>query len=402
MPEPLYHAAPPGVETRWASFENLTAGRGTAGQANRGFKGAACKFIAPGETQVLLDFHGSGLITRFWMTQPDRTPEMLRSLRLEMFWDGAVTPAVSAPLGDFFGAALGRLDGPFTNELFSSPEGKSFNCFIPMPFRTHARVTLTNEHPEKWGRTYYDIDFLSGVQHPPETLYFHAHWRRDNPNDLGQPFVLLPEVRGRGRFLGTSFGINTDPAYLGAWWGEGEFKAWLDGDGEFPTLCGSGEEDYIGTGWGQGEYSHPTQGCLLSSRRPEGGYPGSYSMYRFHTVDPVYFHQSFRAAIDTLGGTPKDHFLRLQAGGAEAVPCLFSHGKTRQLLLDPVPDPPVDLADPACPNGFVLFTRRDDWCGTSYFYLDRPENDLPPLAPLEARLANLAGKEVESAAAVEG
>jgi hypothetical protein len=58
---------------------------------------------------------------------------MLRSLRLEMFWDGAGKPAVSVPFGDFFGAALGQTVA-FENALFSSPEGRSFNTIVPMPF----------------------------------------------------------------------------------------------------------------------------------------------------------------------------------------------------------------------------------------------------------------------------
>lgn len=380
----LYRAAPPGLRTRWANFENPTAEPGSGGRANGGYKGDACRFLGPGETQTLLDLRGSGLITRFWMTQHDRSPEMLRSLRLEIFWDGSKEPAVAAPLGDFFGAALGRLADPFHNELFSSPEGNSFNCVVPMPFRTGARVTLTNDHPELWGKTYYDIDFLIGVDHPPDMLYFHAHWRRERPNELGQPFLLLPRVRGRGRFLGVSFGVNTDPGYLGAWWGEGEFKAWLDGDGAYPTLCGSGEEDYLGTAWGQGPFQHPTQGCLLSERDPSGSYDGSYAMYRLHTLDPIYFHEEFQAGIDTLGGTGKDQFLRARAGGAPVRERLFCYGRDRVPLSEA--DPAIDLADPSLPDGFVIFSRCDDWSGTAYFYLDRPENGLPPLAALPGRL----------------
>ena len=45
--------------------------------------------------------------------------------------------------------------------------------------------------------------------------------------------------------IGANIGVITDPSYGGAWWGEGEVKCYLDGDREFPTLCGTGTEDYI-------------------------------------------------------------------------------------------------------------------------------------------------------------
>lgn len=50
-----------------------------------------------------------------------------------MCWENADAPAVSVPLGDFFGAGLGQLV-PFESALLSSPEGRSLNSLIPMPF----------------------------------------------------------------------------------------------------------------------------------------------------------------------------------------------------------------------------------------------------------------------------
>lgn len=147
---------PDGVQTRWFSFENRGVERGQAGQSNQGAKGFAFNDLAAGETKTLLDIEGSGIICRIWMTVSDRSPEMLRSLKLEMFWDGAQTPAVSAPLGDFFGVGLGRRT-PFECALFSDPEGRSFNCCIPMPFRTAAKVTLTNESDARLSHLFYDF-----------------------------------------------------------------------------------------------------------------------------------------------------------------------------------------------------------------------------------------------------
>ena len=37
-----------------------------------------------------------------------------------------------------------------------------------------------------------------------------------------------------------AWGVNNT-----GWWGEGEIKFFIDGDGEFPTICGTGTEDYF-------------------------------------------------------------------------------------------------------------------------------------------------------------
>ena len=167
-----------------------------------------------------------------------------------MNWDNATDPAVSSPLGDFFGVGLGRRTA-FECALFSDPEGRSFNCFVPMPFRTAARMTLTNESDKDLVRLAYDVNLLIDVEHTPETLYFHSYWHREAPNALGRDFLILPRVAGSGRLIGCNLGVIENPVYHEAWWGEGEVKCWF-GDDEHPTLCGTGAEDYIGTGWARG------------------------------------------------------------------------------------------------------------------------------------------------------
>jgi len=233
----------PGIQTRWSSFENLKAGRGQAALENMGAKGHAFDRLAAGETKTLLDVSGSGLIHRIWLTINDRSPEMLRGLRLDMFWDGASEPAVSAPLGDYFGIGLGRRTR-FECALFADPEGRSFVSLLQMPFRKSARIAIINESGKDLVHLFYDINISLGVEHSPETLYLHAHWRRESPNELGRDFIILPEVPGSGRFLGCNMGVIVNPMYEGAWWGEGEVKVWFGGD-EHPTLCGTGTEDYL-------------------------------------------------------------------------------------------------------------------------------------------------------------
>ncbi len=139
-----WYEKPDSLETRWSSFENPLGTKGFAAVENQGGKGHAFDSLAPGESKILLDVQGSGILNRMWFTINDRGAKRLRELKLELFWDGAPTPAVSVPFGDFMGAILGRPEA-FESELFANPEGRSFNCYIPMPFRKGARMVVTNE-----------------------------------------------------------------------------------------------------------------------------------------------------------------------------------------------------------------------------------------------------------------
>lgn len=355
---------PKHVQTRWASFENPSAGRGIGGQENGGAKGHAFDSLEPGETKTLLDISGSGTITRIWLTVSDRSPERLRALRLEMFWDGSDSPAVSVPLGDFFGIGQGRTTA-FECALFSSPEGRSFNAFVPMPFRTAAKVTLTNTAETRLSHLFYDIDCLLGVEHTPETLYFHALFREELPNALGEDFVILPKTLGSGRFLGCNLGVRTDERYGDSWWGEGEVKVWLGDDNPWPTLCGTGTEDYIGTGWGQGAYAQRTQGCPIADSKER-----QWCFYRYHLDDPVYFDGSVKVAIQTIGGTSREKVIGLQSEGVPVIPVSIDTGQPNGFIkLMDLPQP-VNLTEQ--PEGWCNFWRQDLWSGTAYFYLDRP------------------------------
>jgi hypothetical protein len=370
------------LETRWVSFENPTGAKGAGALMNKGVKGNAFERLDAGETKVLMDVEGSGIIHRMWMTISDRSPLMLRSIRIEMFWDGADKPAVSVPLGDFFCAGLGILV-PFENELFSSPEGKSFNIVIPMPFRTRAVVTLTNESDIPLSHLFYDINYSLTSCADESLLYFHAYWNRENRTSLGQDYTVLPYVSGKGRFLGVNMGVVTDPRYAGSWWGEGEVKLYLDGDREHPTLVGTGTEDYIGTGWGQGTFSHRYQGCLALGKTSDYG-----SFYRFHIADPIYFKTDLRMDIQQIGGAPKEIVAQFAARGVRYRVISADAGGvfTRFLEDDCVIKWEDDTFDG---NAWLNFQREDDFSSTAYFYLDRPENGLQEIPAAPKRTADL-------------
>jgi Protein of unknown function (DUF2961) len=357
----------PGVETRWSSGENPTGARGAGGTAMGGRKGSPTVPIPAGSSRVLAEATGtSGTVRRIWMTFPDRSPHMLRGLRLDMYWDGASTPAVSVPVGDFFGIGLGRT-AVFESALFSNPEGRSFNSVVPMPFRTGMRIVMVNESGRNLDELFYDVDYTVGDRHGPEMLYFHAFWRRERQTRLQQDYEILPRITGRGRYLGTNVGVQVDTAtYFNTWWGEGEIKIYLDGDRELPTLVGTGTEDYVGTAWGQGQYANLYQGSPVADERAM-----QWAFYRYHVPDPVWFHRDLRITMQQIGYlAPHSREPIVRAG--------------RKLYRAGPGQVEMDLAKDG------KFERSDDWSSVAYFYLDRPESPLPPIAPVAERTAGLA------------
>jgi len=372
---------PGGAATRWSSFENASGVKGKGGMENKGAKGHPSDSIDVGQTKVLLDVKGCGVINRMWMTIMDRSPEMLRSLKIEMYWDGAKTPAVSAPFGDFFGVGLGRRVA-FESALFTDPQGKSFNCLIPMAFRKGAKVTVTNEGSKRLSHIFYDIDYVLFEKHDTDVLYFHAYWRRENPTKLGEDFTILPKVKGNGRFLGTNVGVIACGDYGDCWWGEGEIKMYIDGDTNHPTLTGTGAEDYIGTGWGMDFFAHQYQGCLIADSAKK-----HYAFYRYHVPDALWFDSDCRVTMQQIGGNQKKKVIEMLKNGVPLKPIsIDDNGKLIKLLeMNPVPN----LEDASLPEAWTNFYRRDDWSATAYFYLDSPENGLPPIAPAAERIAGL-------------
>ena len=361
---PIY-TLPPKIETRWASPENWKGEKGRAGTLNGGRKGSPYFPLKSGQSKTLADVSGtSGMVRSIWMTFEDRSPSTLRGMRLDIWWDGAKQPAVSAPVGDFFGVGLGRTVA-FESAFFSSPGGTSFNCTVPMPFRSGMKVVLTNESGVDLRQIYYTIEYTIGDKFGPDMLYFHSCWHRENPTTLRKDYELLPRVTGKGRFLGVNAGvIPNNSEYLNHWWGEGEVKFYLDGDSQYPTLAGTGTEDYVGSGWGFGTQCHLTQGCTVNDSKE-----GQFCFYRFHTACPVIFRKDIRVTIQQIGcwgPASREQFLaagrRIYAAGPELRPVDFNSPIIKE------------LTDPFERNEYGLFERSEDWSSCAYFYLDRPEN----------------------------
>ncbi|MCP4251718.1 MAG: DUF2961 domain-containing protein [bacterium] len=340
---------PDGVVSRAVTWENPTGEPGSGGRAGGGRKGAPCiPLVRNGETATLMDVQGCGVIRHIWITVPDRSPEAVRNLILRMYWDGCDVPSVEVPFGDFFGTAHGRAV-PMTSAYTTMTLGRGFNCYFPMPFATGARITLQNDLPDgrDMSSVFFQIDYELRPALPPNTGRFHAQFRRQNPTVLEQDYVILDDVQGPGLFLGCVIGVRA----LGPhWWGEGEMKFHMDGDTDYPTICGTGTEDYFCAAWGMDLYQTPWHGCTLNLENEFFEHP-LVSMYRFHEKDPVYFRDSLKAAIQQIG---------------------WRDG---------------------------LYERSDDWCSVAYWYQLKPNRKMPSLPDRDARTADIIEPPTEEGAA---
>ncbi|MFI4934052.1 MAG: glycoside hydrolase family 172 protein [Caulobacterales bacterium] len=319
------------AKSRSISPENFTGEKGRGGMATegaaahmarglgQGWKVSPFVIIKPGETASLADIEGSGAIQQIWMTQAFGR---FRHSILRVYWDGQDQPSIECPVGDFFACGWESHAQVSSLAVCVNPS-QAFNCYWEMPFRERARFTLENLSEETiW--FWYQINYaLTDV--PADAAYFHAQFRRTNPLPYKQVYTIVDGVIGAGQYVGTYMarGVNNN-----GWWGEGEIKFFLDGDSEFPTICGTGTEDYFGGAYDfdpgfvdpdrknfYAEFTTPHAG-LPQVIRPDGVYKSQqrFGMYRWHIVDPIRFEADLKVTIQALGWrTDKDRrFLPLQ------------------------------------------------------------------------------------------
>ena len=311
------------AESRSISPENFTGAKGKGGMAEEG-TGAACArdlgpgwkispsvVIEAGTTFEMADIEGPGTIEQIWLTPTGNW----RFSILRIYWDDQQHPSVECPVGDFFACGWGQYAQVSSLAVCVNP-GSAFNCYWSMPFRRRCRITLENIASDDM-RLYYQINYaLAPVS--DEAAYFHAQFRRVNPLPYKEVYTLLDGVEGQGHFAGTymAWGVNNS-----GWWGEGEIKFYLDGDREFPTICGTGTEDYFcgsynfenkATGQYQ-EYTTPYAG-MPQVLRPDGVYRSQmrFGLYRWHITDPVRFKKDLRVTIQALGWREGGRYLPLQ------------------------------------------------------------------------------------------
>ncbi|MFZ2145871.1 MAG: glycoside hydrolase family 172 protein [Sedimentisphaerales bacterium] len=307
------------AKTRSISPESFTGEKGRAGMAaegtgakaarelGQGWKVSPSVSIEAGQTFVLADIQASGAVQHIWMTPTgDNRLSILR-----MYWDGEKNPSVESPVGDFFACGLGQYTQLTSLAVCVNPKS-GFNCYWLMPFQKGCKITMTNID-DKSMVLYYQVDYtLTAV--PEDMAYFHAQFRRVNPLPYKEVYTILDGVRGQGHYVGTymTWGSNSP-----GWWGEGEIKFYMDGDEEFPTICGTGTEDYFCGSYGfdkpQGrgyqEFNAPYTGMpqvIESETQPR------FSLYRWHIMDPIRFAKDLKVTMQALGWQSGGRYLPLQ------------------------------------------------------------------------------------------
>ena len=299
--------------TRSISAENPDGRKGGGGRAMEGTGAVAARELGqgwkvspsiniPGQaTATLAAIDGPGVIQHIWLTVH---PSAWRRLVFRCYWDDEPAPSVETPLGDFFANGWCERCNITSLAIAVNPAG-GFNSYWEMPFHHRARITVENLSPEPVNGFYYQITYALG-EIPETSAYFHAQWRRSNPLPYQTVHTLLDGVQGQGHYVGTylAWGVHNT-----GWWGEGEIKFYLDGDDEWPTICGTGTEDYFGGAWnfefppGQyGVFTGPYSG-LPQVIKPDGLYRSQqrFGMYRWHILDPIRFQQELRVTIQALG-----------------------------------------------------------------------------------------------------
>ncbi|MCK6470371.1 MAG: DUF2961 domain-containing protein [Planctomycetes bacterium] len=290
-------------QSRSISAENPNGAKGGGAKAKAGKDSASsllglgwkcrpCITIPKGKTVTLAEVKGPGVIRHIWITVSEKA---YRSHVLRIYWDGEKTPSVEVPLGDFFCCPHAKRTKVLSLPINVNPSG-GFNSYWPMPFRKHAKITVENQYWDDQSGFFYQVDYaLTDV--PKEAAYFHAQFRmgmttRENPD-----FVVLDGVKGKGHYVGTALGWNQ---FSDGWWGEGEMKFYLDGDGKFPTICTTGTEDYFGGAWCfKDTFSAPFLGYPMWEQEPNK-HP-KHGLYRWHIMDPIRFDHEIRATMQALG-----------------------------------------------------------------------------------------------------
>jgi hypothetical protein len=308
-----------GAETRSISAENLTGTKGQGGMAipnpgepkpaasaraaddlGQGWKVKPFLRVNAGETVTLMDVEGPGIVQHIWMVEG-----LSRAHVLRFYWDGEATPSVEVPAPDFF--AVGHeMFARVNSQVVVVNPANAMNCYWPMPFRKRARVTFSNEAGKDLELLAFQITYaLAAV--PKQAAYFHAQWRRADTSRQN-PYVILDGVKGDGHYVGTFLAWTQRRK---GWFGEGEIKFFLDGDGKFPTICGTGTEDYFCGSYGFPEpYTTAYAGTTLPSNADRET-PNYWSLYRWHVPDPICFHQDLRVTIQALGWGDDGKYLRL-------------------------------------------------------------------------------------------
>jgi hypothetical protein len=318
------------AQSRSISPENFTGEKGKGGMARledrdkvnvanasdaardlgQGWKVNPYIRIKPGETITIAEMAGPGAIQHIWMTPTGNW----RFTIMRIYWDDETEPSVECPVGDFFGMGWNEY-APLTSLPVCVNPGSAFNCYWTMPFRKKCKITMENINDKDMMTLYYQIDYTL-TEVPADAGYFHAQFRRTNPNTTSD-YTIVDNIKGKGQYVGVylAWGVNNN-----GWWGEGEIKFFIDGDNKFPTICGTGTEDYFCGSYNfdrNGQYKEfctPYAG-LCQVIRPDGVYKSQqrFGLYRWHIKDPIRFEKDLKVTIQDLGWRQGGRYLPQQS-----------------------------------------------------------------------------------------
>ena len=316
------------AKSRSISPENPTGETGKGGMATleegsaanaardlgQGWKVNPYIMIPSKQTAVLAEIDGSGAIQHIWMTPTGDW----RFAVIRFYWDGEEEPSIEVPIGDFFASAY--YFKQISSHAICVNPGSAFNCYWIMPFKKKCKITVENI-AESEMRLYFQIDYtLTDI--PKDAAYLHAQFRRTNPLPYKEVYTIVDDIKGKGQYVGTymTWQSNND-----GWWGEGEIKFYMDGDTDFPTICGTGTEDYFCGSYsflkvledGSREYCDYTTPYAGFFHYPP--YPPiwhktitRYGMYRWHVTDPIRFEKDMKITIQALGWRSGGRYLPLK------------------------------------------------------------------------------------------
>ena len=311
------------ARSRSISPENFTGEKGKAGMATEGTGKNAARDLGQGwkvspsvvikakTTFTLGEIKGPGCIQQIWMTP---TGNWRRSI-LRFYWDGETEPSVECPVGDFFACGWGKYCQLSSQPVCVNP-GSAFNCYWPMPFHHSAKVTMQNID-EKDMVLYYQINYALGDV-AKDAGYFHAQYHREAPLKQKGLYTILDGVKGQGQYVGTYLAWEV---HSPGWWGEGEIKFFMDGDKDFPTICGTGTEDYFCGSYDFENsetkkyqvFNTPYTGLaqvLPADKIYEVGQ--KFGLYRWHIPDAIRFEKDLKVTIQALGWQSGGRYLPLE------------------------------------------------------------------------------------------
>ena len=241
--------------------------------------------VQPGDSAVLLDLEGPGVIRRIWITVASPDPHYLRRIALRMHWDGETEPSVHVPLGDFFGNGFERR--PYAALPLGVASG-GFYSYLPMPFTRRAYIVLENGTGLAIDDLQFDADVQLGAVLADPVATFHAFWSRDPRPDPDRPH-LVADLAGAGWFVGTSLNAQGHDGTFSFLQGSGVLR--IDGR----TLNYAATAAYLNeTGTRDAEaLAGPFQGVVLRDEEHT-----RLAAYRWHLPDPISFRRSFRLVLE--------------------------------------------------------------------------------------------------------